>query len=117
MGKVLYRIFKKVEAEGGVAARLKFAQTTKVSLETVKKVKDRPEYIRKFQLLASQILEKDVNELFPSADKAASKAAAKKPPKKTNNYLKRRQKWLPQKLEPKLRILKLPHTIRVSSRL
>ena len=65
MGVILYKIFKIVEKEGGVPARLKFAQATKISINGVKKVKDKPEYIANFKKIASAILGKNIDDLLP----------------------------------------------------
>ncbi len=78
MGAVLYKIFKIVEAEGGVPARLKFAQTTKVSLERVKKVKDKPEYIENFKKVAAAILGKDIDDFLPPVRKSVDTATDQK---------------------------------------
>ena len=69
MGVILYKIFKIVEKEGGVPARLKFAQATKISINAVKKVKDKPEYIANFKKIASSILGKDIDDLLPPPKK------------------------------------------------
>jgi len=82
MGAVLYKIFKIVESEGGVSARLKFAQATKVSLERVKRVKDKPEYVAKFSKIANTILDKDITDLLPAIKKPVIKKSSKKPVKK-----------------------------------
>ncbi|MCD4742405.1 MAG: hypothetical protein K8R67_08030 [Desulfobacteraceae bacterium] len=65
MGAILFKIFKIVEIEGGVSARLKFAQKVKISINNVKKIKDKPEYINKFVMIAQKILGKDINDLLP----------------------------------------------------
>jgi hypothetical protein len=70
MGAVLYKIFKIVESEGGVPARLKFAQTTKVSLNRVKRIKDKPEYIANFKRIAEEILGKNIDDLLPPVTKS-----------------------------------------------
>ncbi|MCK5311291.1 MAG: hypothetical protein KAJ62_04240 [Desulfobacteraceae bacterium] len=72
MGAVLFKIFKIVESEGGVPARLKFAQKVKISINNVKKIKDKPEYINKFVMIAQEILGKDINDLLPPTPKPAS---------------------------------------------
>ena len=69
MGVILYKIFKIVEKEGGVPARLKFAQSTKISINGVKKIKDKPEYIANFKKIASEILGKDIDALLPPVKK------------------------------------------------
>ncbi|MCK5099290.1 MAG: hypothetical protein KAR45_14365 [Desulfobacteraceae bacterium] len=69
MGAILFKIFKIVEAEGGVPARLKFAQATRISINGVKKVKDKPEYIANFKKIASSILGKEIDEFLPPVKK------------------------------------------------
>ncbi len=65
MGAVLLKIFKIIEAEGGVSARLKFAQKTKIGLSRVKRIKDKPAYIENFKKIAEEILGKDIDEFLP----------------------------------------------------
>ena len=72
MGVILFKIFKIVESEGGVPARLKFAQKTKISMERIKKIKDKPEYISKFVMIAQQILGKDIKDLLPPLPKSVN---------------------------------------------
>ena len=72
MGVILFKIFKIVESEGGVPARLKFAQKVKISINNVKKIKDKPEYINKFVMIAQEILGKDINDLLPPLPKSVN---------------------------------------------
>jgi hypothetical protein len=99
MGAVLYKIFKIVESEGGVTARLKFAQTTKISLKRVKKIKDKPEYIRKFSKLAGKILGKNIDDLLPlnsiPTTKLDTKPVAKSTKKPAAKPVKKEKKKKP----------------------
>ena len=73
MGVILFKIFKIVETEGGVPARLKFAQKAKISMDKVKKIKDKPEYIEKFKKLAGAVLGKDIDDLLPPVDNSSDR--------------------------------------------
>ncbi len=77
MGTLLFKIFKIVEQEGGVPARLEFAKKTKTTLNKVKTIKDKPEYVQKFSKIASSILGKNVGDMLPQIKTINSKIMSK----------------------------------------
>ncbi len=61
MGNILSKIYKIIETEGGVQARLKFAQKTGVSQNQAKTIEDKSEYIERFKKIASELLGKNID--------------------------------------------------------
>jgi hypothetical protein len=64
MGQVLAEIYRIVEEQGGVPARIKFASATGLPKNDAVEMKDKPELIEMFKAKADEILGCDIDEFL-----------------------------------------------------
>lgn len=64
MGQILAEIYRIVEEQGGVSARIKFATATGLPKNDAAEMKDKPELIEMFKARADEILGRDIDELL-----------------------------------------------------
>ncbi|MCU0237528.1 MAG: hypothetical protein MUC72_10650 [Acidobacteria bacterium] len=64
MGKKLVRIYQLVEEMGGLPGRMKLAQTTGITQQQAREMKDWAETVKRFKKAAAESLARDINELL-----------------------------------------------------